>query len=164
MKRIIPFLALSLLFTACGSSEKTANEEAKSTSQTNTPTAESKVDNALSFINNYVENCNKMGKQVEIRKWIAASPYASASLKKELKKIIDKAWEDDPEMGLGFDPLFDAQDYPSEGFELESIDDQTNYLTLKGKENAEFLVTIHLIEENGKWLVDGCGIVNIPRE
>jgi len=67
-------------------------------------------------------------------------------------------------MGLGADPIFDAQDYPSKGFELESIDETTNYLTMKGKDWSEFKLTMKVVEENGKWLVDGCGIVNIPKD
>ncbi|MBK6833593.1 MAG: hypothetical protein IPG89_04680 [Bacteroidetes bacterium] len=67
-------------------------------------------------------------------------------------------------MGLGADPIVDAQDYPSKGFELESIDEQTNFLIVKGKDMPEFKLTIKVVEENGNWLVDGCGIVNIPKD
>jgi hypothetical protein len=81
-----------------------------------------------------------------------------------LKKIIEDAYEKEPEVGLDFDPILDAQDYPDKGFELESLDEKTNYLTVRGKDWADFKLTIKIIEENGNWLVDGCGIINIPTD
>jgi hypothetical protein len=36
-------------------------------------------------------------------------------------------------------------------------------LTIR-KDWTEFKLTMKVIEENGNWLVDGCGIVNIPQD
>ena len=38
-----------------------------------------------------------------------------------MKRINDDALKQDPELGLGAEPIFDAQDNPSEGCELESF-------------------------------------------
>jgi hypothetical protein len=35
---------------------------------------------------------------------------------------------------------------------------------VKGKDWTDFKLTIKVVLENGKWLIDGCGIVNIPNE
>lgn len=70
----------------------------------------------------------------------------------------------DPEIGLDADPIFDAQDYPDKGFELETFDSKTNYLVVKGKNWTDFKLRIKMVLENDRWLVDGCGIINIPHD
>ena len=78
--------------------------------------------------------------------------------------MIEEAFKIEPELGLDFDLIFDAQDYPDEGFELESFDNKTNYVVVKGKNWTDFRLTIKMVLENNKWLVDGCGIINIPND
>jgi hypothetical protein len=123
-----------------------------------------KVDNALKFINSYLENSNKMADRVDILDWVNSSNLSTKGFKAELKKIIDDAYKAEPEVGLDFDPIFDAQDNPDKGFELEAFDEKTNYLTVRGTDWKEFKLTMKIIEESGNWLVDGCGIVNIPED
>ena len=67
-------------------------------------------------------------------------------------------------MGLGADPIFDAQDYPDQGFELDSFDSETNFIVVKGKNMSDFKLTIKMVNENENWLVDGCGMINIPND
>jgi len=117
---------------------------------------------ALRFINGYVEDCNKMNESKGVVEWVTASPDATANLKHELKALVDKSYEEDPEMGLDADPIFDAQDYPDAGFEVVSTDEKTGYVVVKGINWKEFTLTMKLVNENGKWLVDGCGVINIP--
>lgn len=123
-----------------------------------------KTDNALKFINGYVENANKMNKSVEIIDWVNANKLSTDEFKKELKRMIDEEYKNDPELGIGVDPIFDAQDYPEKGFVIESFNDKTNYLILKGIDWPDFRVAMRIKNVNGTWLVDGCGIVNIPNE
>ena len=78
--------------------------------------------------------------------------------------MLNTAWEDDPEIGLGFDPFFDAQDFPMR-VEMANYDAKSGYLQLKGIEDwDEYRLTMKLINQNGKTMVDGCGVVNIPQE
>nr|MBP6315517.1 hypothetical protein [Chitinophagaceae bacterium] len=77
---------------------------------------------------------------------------------------VENAYKQDPELGLGFDPIFDAQDYPEKGFELVSFDEKTNFIVVKGKDWADFKLTLKMVEENEQWLVEGCGIINIPKD
>ncbi|MEA5097662.1 MAG: hypothetical protein VB032_03915, partial [Burkholderiaceae bacterium] len=78
------------------------------------------------------------------------------------KKIIADAFKNDPEMGLGADPIFDAQDYPDQGFKVLSCNEKSNYVTLQGVDWQDFRVVVKTIKTEKGWLVDGAGIINIP--
>jgi len=112
----------------------------------------------------YVDNCNKMQESIGVVEWVNSNNLTTSHFKTELKSIIDEAYKIDPEMGLDADPIFDAQDYPDKGFELESFDNKTNYIVVKGKEWIDFKLTMKMVLESDNWLVDGCGIINIPND
>lgn len=149
------------LFASCGSTENPNGNQQSKKNTTTVLQEGNKTDNALSFINAYVENSNKLNKAVGMIDWVDANTLSTKAFKTKLKRIVDEAYKDDPELGLGFDPIVDAQDNPG-AFEIEHFDEKTNYLQLKGKDWPEFKLTLRIAEENGIWLVDGCGIVNIP--
>lgn len=121
---------------------------------------------ALNFINQYCELCNQQFKKettATIKIWIEKNDLLTESFKKSYNDIIKNAEKEDPELGLDFDPIFDAQDFPENGFELFSIDDK-QYLTVnaKNEEGIDFFLKIKVINLENKWLVDGVGIINIP--
>jgi len=118
---------------------------------------------ALKFINDYVKNCNKMREQIGIIEWVNDYPNVSQEFKTELTKMIQEAEKNDPVYGLGFDPIFDAQDYPDDGFELAEFDSVSNYLTVEAKSWKGFTITMKIKELDKKWMVDGCGVINIPK-
>ncbi len=162
MKQLI-LISTFFLFVSCSSDTKTDTTETSSTESTND--FKSFVgDNALTFINAYVENCNKMKESVGIVEWANSNEFASNHFKTELEKIVTEANEADPEMGLGFDPIFDAQDYPEEGFEIDSFNSEPNFIIVIGKNMPDFRLTMNMVDSNGIWMVDGCGIVNIPND
>jgi len=68
----------------------------------------------------------------------------------------------DPEIGLGFDPILDAQDYPDKGFEIVHSDSTNEFVTVRGIDWPEFLLVLRLANHENKWLVDGSGVINIP--
>ncbi|MGV8813429.1 MAG: hypothetical protein ACOH2D_04895 [Gelidibacter sp.] len=113
---------------------------------------------ALDFINSYIESINHL----EILEFARKSPLATDKLKTELENIVILAWEANPRIGLLADPLVDAQDYPSEGFELDTFDPKTGYVMVKGIDWEDFKVAMRVVNENGHILVDGCGAVNMP--
>lgn len=121
------------------------------------------VGTALNFINSYIADCNKMKKSVGYLNFVKSSTLTSNKFKTELQRIVNEAEKEDPEMGLDFDPIVDGQDYPDEGFELKHFDSKTNIIVVKGKKWADFEVTMKVILDKKKWFVDGCGIVNIPK-
>lgn len=131
--------------------------------RTEKPTDNVQVNTALNFINSYIVDCNKMKKSVGYLNFVKSSSLTSNSFKTELQRIVTEAENEDPEMKLDFDPIVDGQDYPDEGFELKHFDSKTNIIVVKGKKWSDFEVTIKVILDNRKWLVDGCGIVNIPK-
>ncbi|MEY3238477.1 MAG: hypothetical protein RI883_2578 [Bacteroidota bacterium] len=165
MKSALIVSASLFLFASCGNTEKTAaiSPDTESKELPATQKAD-KVSNALAFINDYVANSNNMANAKNIIDWANSNQLSSEAFKTALKEIIDAAFKEDAEMGLDSDPIYDAQDYPEKGFELASFDEKTNYLIVKGIGWFDFKITMKVVEENGKWLVDGCGIVNIPEE
>lgn len=144
MRLLISILLICVLTGSCKHSKDNIIES-------KTPNTEI----ALQFINDYVYSSGDID--------IQSNNLLTDNFKKEYYRIINAAFEKDPEYGLGFDPIVDGQDYPDK-FELESIDTQNNYLIVKGVEWSNFRVTMKLTYQNGKWLVDGSGIVNIPNE
>ncbi len=151
-----------IILTSCSQSENTNKANVDKTEHQVILETQNKVENALKFINGYTENASKMSQAEGIGKWLNSHNLATESFKTEVKRIIEDAFQQDPELGFGADPIFDAQDYPDNGFELDSFDENTNYLTVRGKNWPDFKLTMKIVEENEKWLVDGCGIVNIP--
>jgi hypothetical protein len=161
MIRLIFILAI-VGFASCGHSQNEIKET--STSKAKNKDQSIKTDNALAFINGYVSNVNKMKQAVGIIDWVNSNKLTTSEFKLELKRIIDEAYKNDPELGIEADPIFDAQDNPYEGFVLESFDDKSNYLIVKGVDWPDFKLTMKIKNVNGVWLVDGCGMVNIPNE
>ena len=119
-------------------------------------TTEKKINVGLKFINGY----GKQGNKADF------NSLTTKNFKTALKKIYDDFAAENPEFegGIDFDPIIDGQDAPA-SFEFEAFDEQTNYLTVRGKGDGyeDFKVTIKIVEENGKYLIDGCGVVNIPK-
>jgi hypothetical protein len=174
MGRQIIFIT-TLLLTSCGESPRTddskiveavmdTSTQSSSPTHLKTDSSNSKIDIPLAFINGYVDNCNRMNQRIDDVVWVSSNNLTTKSFRAELKRILDDAYTKDPKVGLGFDPILDAQDWPDKGFELESIDERTNFLTVRGIDWPEFKLTMKIIEENGTWLVDGSGIINIPKE
>lgn len=113
----------------------------------------------LSFINSYVQNCNQMRSALGAVEWVSSQNQVTNNFKTKLKTMEEEALKLEPVMGLEADPLFDAQDYPDKGFELENYNQQTGVLIVKGIGWPEFKVTMKLVQQNEKWLVDACGSV-----
>ena len=158
------FWGMVIAMSACNnvkeSSLKVSNTEVDTTKTTVSPfTSEP----ALKFINAYVQNCNKLKLAEEIVTWANHNQFTSQNFNMALKKLIENANQKDPELGLGFDPIFNAQDYPQDGFELDHIDPLSNTVVVQGKNMPTFKLIIQLVFERKQWLVDGCGAVNIPQ-
>jgi hypothetical protein len=155
MKQIV-FLAF-LLFISCGQNNKKSEASVNSAStQDINNEDEARISSALKFINTYVTS------SADRDEWVKSSDMVTESFKVEYQRIIDEAKAKDPELGLGFDPILNAQDYPDQGFELESLGDEDNYIFLKGKDVEQFKVIVKVVKKDDKWLVDGSGIINIP--
>lgn len=168
MKRVLFILFIGIC--SCQNSIKHTENENKQEStnkaeeNANLNSFDNNIGISLIFINGYVENCNKMKESLGAIEWVNSNQLSTTEFKLQLSKIINEAEEEDPEYGLGFDPIFDGQDYPEEGFELVEYDSVSNYLIVRGKKWKDFEVTMKVKKENDKWYIEGCGIVNIPKE
>lgn len=172
MKYILPII-VSLLLLACNSQKE--KQPVTSNSGSVPPTKSKSIVRAkaseginsrvgLDFINAYIDISNKRNEPIGIVEWVKATPLATQKFKRELEKMVNNAWEQDPELGLGFDPIFDAQDYPEEGVEILEFNAETGYLIVKGIKWESFNVTMKLVSQKGQTLVDGCGVINIPED
>jgi len=117
---------------------------------------------ALRFINDYTSFCND-SIQSNTKTWIESNELTTPEFRMSYNQILDEAIKADPELGLDFDPIFNAQDYPEKGFEIQESDD-AGYVTVKGKDWSDFTVVIKLKLINDKWMIDGAGVINIPKE
>lgn len=172
MKYILS-VSLTLMLLSCESKKENSTEiTTPHTESAAVNVAKEKVETvaklepqvAVDFLNSYIKNCNSGDENNGIVEFIQSSPLATKQFKSNLKKLIADAFAEDPVMGLGFDPLFDAQDYPDAGVELLDFNSETGYLTVKGIKWKDFKVTMKVVEQNGKTMVDGCGVVNIPED
>ena len=154
----LTILILSVLVFACNSNPtaKTNDNEPLQ------PNPDFNV--ALKFINDYTTFCETLSSLSKDSTWIESNKLLTENFKMRYKFILDSAQKEEPEVGLDFDPIIDAQDFPDHGFELLSTDNQTGFLKVKGKDLPDFVITMKVVYQNGLWLVDGSGIVNIPKD
>lgn len=115
---------------------------------------------AIQFINNYVVFCNAKNPNIGLLDWVNSQSVVTTGFKLELENMLVAAEKNDPQLGLGFDPIFDAQDYPDKGFEVDKQD--STYVIVKGVDWPDFRLSLRLTLEDGRWLVDGAGVINIP--
>ncbi len=119
---------------------------------------------ALDFINDYTQFCVKRDPRSNEANWIKQNSLLTVNFKNRYKSLLDSAQKKDPELGLGSDPIFDAQDFPEKGFSLLKIDTLNRYVTVVGNDWKEFELVLKVDQENNKWLVDGAGTINIPED
>ena len=157
-KVIIGFiLLLTIGLAACQSTTSESNNKQEN-AITKIP---SKYEVAKQFINAYVDYCNDRSTEISLLDWVKNQETVSVDFKVGLEEIITEAELLNPDLGLEFDPIFEAQDFPS-SFEIESYEGE--YVTVIGQKFPDFKLVMKVVEKNGRWLVDGSGIVNIPEE
>lgn len=155
--RIYIILLLGLAVLSCNVTNSKNEVDVTEQSEVVEPNYEA----AVHFINDYLEYCDNRDLEIGILEWVNNRKDLTFSFKNELARILDEAEKEDTEMGLGFDPILDAQDTPG-SFEIKKKNSE--YLIVKGTDWPEFQVTLKLIEEKDEWLVDGSGIVNVPKD
>lgn len=116
---------------------------------------------ALDFINDYVVFCNNQDSEIGLLDWVLKQSNVSENFKTDLKKIIADAAKQDPEIGLDFDPIFDAQDYPDKGFEFEKSEKNSEFIIVKGKDWSDFTLRIKMMYKDETWFVNGVGVINM---
>ena len=152
------FLVLTtIVLLSCDTNTEVKTSIATSSDKTeNTPD----FNVALNFINDYVAFSSV--KPTIDTNWITNNSSLTDNFKSKYSNLLDSAYKVDHELGLDFDPIFDAQDFPDKGFEISKFDNTTGYITVKGKAWKEFELVLKIVFQDNKWLVDGSGVINIP--
>ena len=119
---------------------------------------------ALNFINDYTKFCTKTDQRSTEAEWIKQNSLLTDNFKNRYRDLMDSAQKKDPELGLGSDPIFDAQDFPEKGFSIAKVDTLSGYVTVAGNDWKDFELVLKVEQENNKWLVDGAGVINIPND
>ncbi len=91
--------------------------------------------------------------------WVKASPMLTGGYKKQFEKEIIRAREADPEMGLDYDPIFNAQDIPEKGFgvsNLEIIGNRATVIVI-AVDWPDHPINVALVKSNDQWLINGIG-------
>ncbi|GAB3721601.1 hypothetical protein [Flavobacterium koreense] len=116
---------------------------------------------ALKFINDY--NKDFFNPRVEALVWLSKNKAVTKNLLDRYKQMVDSAEIDEPELGLDFDPIINGQDSDEQGFEIMEIDSLNGYVTVQGKSYPDYKIVLKVIDKNGVTLVDGSGVINIPK-
>jgi hypothetical protein len=151
-----PILAIILATTlaACNSQPPAA-----------TPAAGPDFAVAAEFMNAYAAYLRTSPSSPEaIDAWITGHPLLTENFKSARKQVLADALKNEPEIGLGFDPILDAQDFPDKGFSVVRTDTAGGYVTVAGIGSPDFEVVVKVALQNNRSLVDGAGVVNIPQD
>lgn len=160
MKKLCLFLIVILTFSCSSRHENKGTNTETKTVESSTPD----FNVALKFINDYTTLCGKSTGLDSQSDWIAKNSLLTANFKEKYKSLLDSANNEDPELGLESDPIFDAQDFPDSGFKILNSDNNTGFVTVKGNGEDSYTVVLKIVLINDKWLVDGAGIINIPAD
>lgn len=154
----IPVIIMMILATACGNAHTPKNTGTENAEKSAAAAPDSMV--AVKFINAYLAS---FGQAADGKKWLKQNGLVTDRFITTYTQLIDQAWKDDPEMGLGFDPIIAAQDAPQK-VELESFDAKTGYVVVRGIDWPDFRIVLKIVQEKDQWLVDGAGVINIPED
>jgi len=135
------------------------------TTENNIPeTAKTTVDYtvATQFISDYTHFINTSTDPKATLSWIQHNKLLSSGFKENYTRIIEEAWKTDPELGLGFDPIFDGQDYPDNNYTITAIDSLNGFVSVSSSNWTDFVVVIRVVQNGKQSQVDGSGIINIP--
>lgn len=158
MKNSIILLLMISLFS-CQSKKDTDTTE-NNTAEASKTTVDYKV--AIQFISDYAHFLDHSTDPKTTLSWIQHNQLLTSGFKENYTRIIEEAWKTDPELGLGFDPVFDGQDYPDNNYTITAIDSLSGFVTVSSDSWKEFVVIMRVTQNGKQSLVDGSGIINIP--
>lgn len=133
-------LILLFLMVSCRESSNPKIDDTKSLSNKD-------YEVALKFINDY--NKEFLNPHSEALEWLAKNKTITQNFVERYKQMVDSAETADPELGMNFDPIVNAQDSDEQGFEIKKVDSILGYLTVRGKSAPNFEIVLRVIEK--KW-------------
>jgi len=119
-----------------------------------------------SFYAQYYKEClDKPGKgdpDKALIRWVTTNSYVSDGFKKAFRKTVLDARKKDPELGLGSDPILNAQDWPSKGYRAKEIQVAAGKasVVMEGIDAPDFKVSVELVNVDNKWRINGIGDIN----
>jgi hypothetical protein len=121
---------------------------------------------AVRFLNQYVAyDKAATGKRTTEPEsdWVKRNRLVSPGFPKAYEDKIREGRESDPELGWDANVIFDAQDWPENGFRLFKCSNTSGFVMLQGTGVwSEFKLTVKVIPTQAGLKVDGVGMVNIP--
>lgn len=157
MKYIAFFSFLLSIVYACENKTKESTIELLDTYEN--PSSSEKI--ALNFINSYVEFCESDSSDQTLTEWVNYQDFISSEFTDSLNALVEREKNKNPDLGLDYDPIFNAQDYPSEGFEFKCMNTSQTIVTLCGKEWQEFEVKVKLSPARSNMVIVGAGAINM---
>jgi hypothetical protein len=120
---------------------------------------------ANQFINSYIKYNNAVYQQKTkqtVLEWLHTNKTITQNFTQSYQQLVAQAEKEDPELGLDFDPILDAQDYPEQGVKIVNCEAQSGFVTLAGKDKEweSFKVVVNVLNKR----VDGAGVINIPKD
>lgn len=115
---------------------------------------------ALAFVNDHVNGLATRTDRSAMDAYITAHPLLTEDFKRAYHDLVAAAEAADPELGLDHDPVLNAQDHPDGGFIVQAVEAR-GLVTLRGVDRPDFRMQLRILERDGRWLVDGCGAVNM---
>ena len=114
---------------------------------------------SLHFINSYCAYCTDTSvTKGSPEEWLDKCALVSDSFRQAYRALFNA------EEGLEYDPILVAQDLPDTVFRVVRYDSVSHYVRVAGVSDSTFAIVLRPALQNGKWVVDGAGDVNIPEE
>ena len=166
MKPVYYTLIGCFILTSCTNINTTSNSSKEQPKVENKITTDNEdIDIALQFIKEYIDFTNPTNNSnLTTDEWIEKNQVLTANFKKEYKLLLKKALEDNPELGLEFDPILDAQDFPDDAYTKANSIAYNGYIKMFSKTMKDYYILVKIIDQNGVKMIDGCGAINIPEK
>ena len=115
------------------------------------------------FMKSYYFYLGKAATGNSFESWLQKNKLVTEQFRTAYQQLVAQAKKEDPELGLDYDPVFNAQDYPDNGLKIVSCE-ESGLVTLgsKAKDWESFKVFAKVVKANKGWLVDGIGAINMP--
>ena len=123
---------------------------------------------ALNFINSYAAFFHKNPPDPNSDQWVADNKNLTPQFKATYKKLVGDARKENFESSQDSDPIVDAQDAAERFGKVISCDKKSGVMLVSGlwdpnhKDTME--IAVKTIQKQGKWLIDGSGVINIPKK
>lgn len=154
---------VTLLFCiVCLVSCRFKKEESSETVKATKSTVDYNV--AVTFISDYVLFLEKSKDETATISWIQNNAVLTANFKTRYTALLEEARKEDPESGLGFDPVLDAQDYPDKDYMIKAIDSLNGFVTVSSNEWTDFEVVLKVVSDGQQSKIEGSGVINIPED